>query len=80
MAQTKKIVAIMFTSLVNYTKLTKQDSKLALESAFWRAEMAYASLVQKKIHMSPKIISHIVKLYKAYLMKKHKNLSSTFYK
>ena len=31
MAQTKKIVAIMFTSLVNYTKLTKQDPKLALE-------------------------------------------------
>ena len=31
MAQTKKIVAIMFTSLVNYAKLTKQDSKLALE-------------------------------------------------
>ena len=31
MAQKKKIVAIIFTSLVDYQKLAKQDSKLALE-------------------------------------------------
>ena len=31
MAQTKKIVAIMFTSLVDYQKTAKEDSKLALE-------------------------------------------------
>ena len=29
--QKKKIVAIMFTSLVDYQKLSKKDSKLALE-------------------------------------------------
>ena len=31
MAQRKKIVAIMFTSLANYQKLVKEDSKLALD-------------------------------------------------
>ena len=31
MAKNKKIVAIMFTSLVDYSKLAKKDSKLALE-------------------------------------------------
>ena len=31
MAGNKKIVAIMFTSLVDYSKLTKKDNKLALE-------------------------------------------------
>ena len=31
MAQRKKIVAIMFTSLADYAKLVKKDKKLALE-------------------------------------------------
>ena len=31
MAKNKKIVAIMFTSLVDYQKLTNEDSQLALE-------------------------------------------------
>ena len=31
MAKTKKIVAIMFTSLSDYQKLAKEDNKLALE-------------------------------------------------
>ena len=31
MAQRKKIVAIMFTALIDYAKLIKKDKKLALE-------------------------------------------------
>jgi len=59
------------------------DSKLAAESAFWRAEMAYAASLQQTetASLEPKSVNRLVNNYKIYLTKKDKkNLPLTYYR
>ena len=59
------------------------NSKLASESTFWRAEMAYNASLQRTgtADLGPKLVNHLVNNYKIYLAKKHKKyLPLTFYR
>ena len=59
------------------------DSKLAIVSAFWRAEMAYAASLQqtKTADLESKSVNRLVNNYKIYLAKNDKNhLPLTYYR
>ena len=59
------------------------NSKLASESTFWRAEMAYNASLQRTgtADLGPKLVNHLVNNYKIYLAKKDKKyLPLTFYR
>ena len=88
--QIKFQLASKFQSNKNFSESEKwygkivnehKNSKLSIESSFWRAEMAYASALKKYKSIPKKTASLIVKYYNSYLEKndeKHKAL--TFYR